>query len=282
MAEMKPISYQARDGSLIHGYLTLPPGGGSSNLPLIVNPHGGPWARDIRSFNREVQFLASRGYAVLQINFRGSTGYGRKWLEAGYGQWGLAMQDDITDGVNWAVAQGIADPRRVGIYGASYGGYATMAGLAFTPDLYRCGVNYVGVTDIELLLKTIPKGWEVVRAQLEVTTGDARKNRERLEATSPLVHADQIRAPVFFVYGNLDDRVNRKHATRLAGQLRKNHVPVEGMVRCDEGHGYRHWKNVVDLYTTMEKFLAEHLARAGKPDVKLGNPKVLEMPAKER
>ena len=280
MAEMKPISYRARDGSTIHGYLTLPPGKEPHGLPLIVNPHGGPWVRDSWGFRPEVQFLANRGYAVLQMNFRGSTGYGGKWLEAGYGQWGLAMQDDITDGVKWAINQGIADPKRIAIYGASYGGYATMAGLAFTPELYRCGINYVGVTDIELLLKTIPKGWEFVRAQLEVTTGNARKDRERLEATSPLLHADRIRAPVFFAYGELDDRVDMKHATRLASQLRKNHVPVEWMVRSDEGHGFRHWKNTVDLYRTMEKFLADHLAPGGTPTVNLGDPKVLEMPAK--
>lgn len=282
MAEMKPITYQARDGSTIHGYLTLPPGKEPHGLPLIVNPHGGPWVRDSWGFNREVQFLASRGYAVLQMNFRGSTGYGRKWLEAGYGQWGLAMQDDVTDGVKWAIDQGIADPRRIAIYGASYGGYATMAGLAFTPELYRCGINYVGVTDIELLLKTIPKGWETVRAQLEVTTGNAKTDRERLEATSPLLHADRVRAPVFFIYGELDDRVNMKHATRLASQLRKNHVPVEWMVRFDEGHGYRRWKNKVDLYRTMEKFLTEHLAPAGRPTVGVGTPRVLEMPAIEQ
>jgi dipeptidyl aminopeptidase/acylaminoacyl peptidase len=280
MAEMKPIQYQARDGMTIHGYLTLPMGKDAHNLPLIVNPHGGPWVRDEWGFNREVQFLASRGYAVLQMNFRGSTGYGGKLLTAGYGQWGLSMQDDITDGVRWTVAQGIADPKRIAIYGASYGGYATMAGLAFTPDLYRCGINYVGVTDIELLLKTIPEAWEATRAQLEAMTGNAKKDRERLRATSPLLNADKIRVPVFFAYGELDERVDMKHATKLASKLKANHIPIEWMVRTDEGHGYHHWKNKIEFYQTAERFLADNMS--GTAVVRVGDPKVLEMPAIEK
>jgi dipeptidyl aminopeptidase/acylaminoacyl peptidase len=282
MAEMKPIQYQARDGLTIHGYLTLPPGVDPHKLPLVVNPHGGPWYRDGWGFDPEVQFLASRGYAVLRMNFRGSTGYGRKWLEAGYGQWGLAMQDDITDGVHWAVSQGIADPRRIAIYGASYGGYATMAGLAFTPELYRCGINYVGVTDIELLLRTIPKAWESVRAQLEVTTGDVKRGRERLEGTSPLRNAHKIRVPVFFAYGELDDRVDMKHATRLAAVLRQNRIPIKWMTRPDEGHGYRHWDNKIAFYQTMEQFLADNLTPLRTPEVIGGDPKAPEMPAVEK
>lgn len=259
LAEMKPIEYQSRDGLTIHGYLTLPPGRDPKNLPVIINPHGGPWARDSWGYNPEIQFLASRGYAVLQMNFRGSTGYGRKFLEAGYGQWGLSMQDDITDGVKWLVDQGIADPKRIAIYGASYGGYATMAGLAFTPDLYRCGINYVGVTDIELLLRTIPKAWENSRAALEVMTGNAANQKEQLKATSPMRKADQIRVPVFFAYGELDDRVDLKHGTKLVAELRKNGVPVELMVKHDEGHGFRHWDNKIEFYTTMEKFLDQYM-----------------------
>jgi len=282
MGEMKPIQYQARDGMTIHGYLTLPAGKDPHNLPLIVNPHGGPWVRDVWGFNDEVQFLASRGYAVLQMNFRGSTGYGGKLLQAGYGQWGLAMQDDITDGVRWAVSQGIANPRRIAIYGASYGGYATMAGLAFTPELYRCGINYVGVTDIELLLKTIPEAWEATRAQMEAMTGNAKRDRERLRATSPLLNADKIRVPVFFAYGGLDDRVDMKHATKLASKLKDHHVPFEWMVRSDEGHGYRHWKNKIEFYQVAEKFLAENLAPSPTSNVIIGDPVVHELPAVEK
>jgi len=260
MSPVQPIQYQARDGLTIHGYLTLPAAGPAKNLPLIVHPHGGPWARDTGGFDPGVQFLASRGYAVLQMNFRGSTGYGRKLLEAGYGQWGLAMQDDITDGVRWAIAQGIADPHRIAIYGASYGGYATMAGLAFTPELYRCGVNYVGVTDIALLLRTMPDAWERARSQLEAMTGNAKRDRERLEATSPLRNVDKITAPVFFAYGRLDERVDIKHGTKMATALRKRGIPVVWMERDDEGHGYRRRENKEAFYAELEKFFAQYLA----------------------
>lgn len=274
LGEMRPITYTARDGLTIRGYLTIPPGVEPKDLPMIVNPHGGPWARDSWGFNEEVHFLASRGYAVLQINFRGSIGYGRKFKEAGYGQWGLKMQDDITDGVKWAVAEGIADPNRVAIYGASYGGYAAMAGMAFTPELYRCGVNYVGVTDIGLLLKTMPKSWELIRAQVELMTGNAKKDREQIEAASVTKHADQIRSPVFFAYGELDDRIDMRHATKLATQLRHNGVPVTWMTRANEGHGYRHWDNKIAFYTELEKFLAEYTKPAGQ----IGESRVIEMP----
>lgn len=259
MSVMRPISYQARDGRQIHGYLSLPANQEPRNLPLIVNPHGGPWVRDSWGFDAEVQFLTSRGYAVLRMNFRGSTGYGLKHLQSGYGQWGLAMQDDITDGVKWAIKEGIADPDRIAIYGASYGGYAAMAGLAFTPELYRCGINYVGVTDVTLLLRTVPRSWQLVMEQLETMTGERKRDRDRLEATSPLRNADRIRAPVFFAYGELDDRVDMKHGTKLAGILRRNGVPVEWLSRTDEGHGFYRWDNKIAFYRTMEKFLAEHL-----------------------
>ncbi|MDF9832576.1 dipeptidyl aminopeptidase/acylaminoacyl peptidase [Ereboglobus sp. PH5-5] len=259
MSEVRPISYTARDGMTIHGYLTLPAGKEPRNLPLIVNPHGGPWARDSWGFNYEIQFLASRGYAVLQMNFRGSTGYGGKLLEAGYGQWGLAMQDDITDGVKWVIDQGYADPKRIAIYGASYGGFATMAGLTFTPELYCCGINYVGVTDIALLLKTIPKHWEPAREELELKAGDILKDRERLKATSPLEHADKVRVPVFFAYGELDERVDVKHATRFVSKLRSRGIPVELMLKNNEGHGFVLQENNRDYYTTLERFLAKYM-----------------------
>jgi dipeptidyl aminopeptidase/acylaminoacyl peptidase len=259
LAEMRPISYQARDGLTIHGYLVVPPGREARNLPMVVNPHGGPWVRDSWGYDPEAQFLASRGYAVLRMNFRGSTGYGQRHLQAGYGQWGLAMQDDITDGVKWAIAAGIADPERIAIYGGSYGGYAAMAGLAFTPELYRCGINYVGVTDVALLQRTVPRAWESIMEQLEDMTGDRKRDRERLTASSPLENADRIRAPVFFAYGELDDRVDMRHGTRMAATLRRNGVPVEWMLRSDEGHGFYQWDNMIAFYRTMERFLAEHM-----------------------
>jgi len=282
LSEMRPISYKSRDGLVIHGYLTLPAGQPAKNLPLIVNPHGGPWVRDEWGYNFEVQYIASLGYAVLQMNYRGSTGYGKKFLEAGYGQWGLAMQDDITDGVKWAIAEGYADPSRIGIYGGSYGGYACMAGLAFTPELYRCGINYVGVTDISLLLKTIPESWERMREDLENKTGNAKLDRNRLDATSPLKNADRIKAPVFFVYGEQDERVDIKHGTRMAAALKHNGVPVEWMSRVDEGHGYRRPENKKAFYAQMGSFLAKYMGPGTLPgaQVIVGEPKVTEMPAK--
>lgn len=280
LSECRPIVYTARDGLTIHGYLTLPAGHDPKNLPLVVNPHGGPWVRDHWGFQDEVQFLASRGYAVLQMNFRGSTGYGRKHEEAGYNQWGLAMQDDITDGVKWAIAQGYADPKRIAIYGASYGGYACMAGLAFTPELYRCGINYVGVTDIALLQKTIPESWERMRADLENKTGNSKADRERLAETSPLKNVDRIRAPVFFAYGEQDERVDMKHGTRMYSSLKSRGIPVEWMSRVDEGHGYRRKENVHDLYRAMEAFLAKYMTKEPVATVTIGETKLLEMPAK--
>lgn len=259
MSEMRPITYTARDGLRIDGYLTLPVGREPRNLPLIVNPHGGPWVRDTWGYNPEVQFLASRGYAVLQMNFRGSTGYGRKHLTSGYGQWGLAMQDDITDGVKWAVEQGYADPQRVAIFGGSYGGYATMAGLTTTPELYRCGINYVGVTDIDLLLRTIPDAWESSREVLETMTGSKEERQARLERVSPLRNVDRIRAPLFLAYGELDERVDMKHVTRLVNELKKHGKPYELMVRSNEGHGFYKEENAKAFYLAIEKFLAEHL-----------------------
>ena len=172
MARVQPISYQSRDGLTIHGYLTLPAGRDPKNLACIVNPHGGPWARDGWGYNPEVQFLANRGFCVLQMNFRGSTGYGRRFWEAGFGQWGLKMQDDISDGVAWLVKQGIADPKRVGIYGASYGGYATLAGVAFTPDLYAAAVDYVGVSNLFTFMQTIPPYWKPMLAKMQDMVGD--------------------------------------------------------------------------------------------------------------
>jgi dipeptidyl aminopeptidase/acylaminoacyl peptidase len=182
MAAVKPISYQSRDGLTIHGYLTLPTGREPKNLACIINPHGGPWARDSWGYNAEVQFLANRGFCVLQMNFRGSTGYGRRFWEASFGQWGLKMQDDITDGVQWLIQQGIADPQRIGIYGGSYGGYATLAGITFTPDLYAAAVDYVGVSNLFTFLQTIPPYWKPMLAKMQDMVGDPVRDQQRLAA----------------------------------------------------------------------------------------------------
>lgn len=208
MTEMKPVSYKSRDGLTIQGYLTLPKGYEAKNLPVIINPHGGPWARDSWGFNPEVQFLANNGYAVLQMNFRGSTGFGKAFWEASFKQWGRTMQDDISDGVKWLVDQGIADPKRVGIYGGSYGGYATLAGLTLTPDLYAAGVDYVGVANMFTFMKTIPPYWEPFRQMFYEQVGDPVKDSLMLAEVSPVLLVDNIKAPLFIAQGANDPRVN--------------------------------------------------------------------------
>ena len=259
LAEMKTYSFESRDGMKMHGYLTLPNGSEGKNLPLIVNPHGGPWARDGYGYNPEHQFLANRGYAVLQVNFRGSVGFGREHLQSSFKQWGQAMQNDITDAVKWAVDQGIADPDRVCIYGASYGGYATMAGLTYTPDLYQCGINYVGVTDLPLLFKTAPNSWASGLEQMKMMVGDPKKEKEFLEEWSPSNHADKIRVPVFMAYGSQDPRVNIKHLRVMEDAMDDAGVKYESMVKKNEGHGFRREENRYDFYGRMESFLAENL-----------------------
>lgn len=259
MADMKPIKYQSRDGLTIHGYLTLPKGVEAVNLPVVVNPHGGPWARDHWGFNPTVQFLANRGYAVLQMNFRGSTGYGREFWEISFKKWGKEMQNDITDGVRWLIDQGIADSTRIGIYGGSYGGYATLAGLAFTPDLYAAGVDYVGVSNIFTLLETIPPYWEPMRAMFYEMVGDPEKDAELLKAASPLFHADQIKAPLFVAQGANDPRVKKAESDQIVEALKARGVDVPYMVKENEGHGFRNEENRFDFYGEMEKFLAKHL-----------------------
>jgi dipeptidyl aminopeptidase/acylaminoacyl peptidase len=265
MGFMKPVAYQARDGLTIHGYLTLPPGvREAKNLPVVINPHGGPWGRDSWGYNPEVQFLANRGLAVLQMNFRSSTGYGRAFWEAGFKQWGRAMQDDITDGVQWLIDQGIADPKRIGIYGASYGGYAVLAGLAFTPDLYACGVDYVGVSNIFTLLETLPPYWELGRQMMYEQIGDPVKDKELLRAVSPVFHADKIRAPLFVAQGANDPRVKKAESDQIVEALRKRGIDVEYMVKENEGHGFHNEENRFDFYRAMERFFAEHLgSRSG-------------------
>jgi dipeptidyl aminopeptidase/acylaminoacyl peptidase len=259
LAQMLPIQYKSRDGLTINGYLTLPPGKPAKNLPVVINPHGGPWARDVWRFNPEVQFLANRGYAVLQMNFRGSTGYGRKFWEASFKQWGKTMQDDVSDGVKHLVAEGIADPKRVCIYGGSYGGYATLAGLAFSPELYACGVDYVGVSNLFTFLKTIPPYWKPYLDMLHEMVGHPEKDKALLEATSPVMHADKMRAPLLVAQGAKDPRVNIDESNQIVAALKKKGVDVPYLVKENEGHGFSNEENRFEFYEAMEKFLARHL-----------------------
>jgi dipeptidyl aminopeptidase/acylaminoacyl peptidase len=259
MASMKPIRYTARDGLTIHGYLTLPKGREPKNLPVVVNPHGGPWARDVWRFDPEVQFLANRGIAVLQMNFRGSVGYGKAFWQAGFKQWGRGMQDDITDGVYWLIEHGIGDARCIGIYGASYGGYAVLAGLAFTPDLYACGIDYVGISNIFTLLETIPPYWELGRQMMYEMIGHPEKDRKLLRQVSPVFHADEIKAPLFVAQGANDPRVKKAESDQIVEALRKRGIDVLYMVKENEGHGFSNEENRFDFYRAMGEFLGKHL-----------------------
>ena len=262
LAPMKPVEYKSRDGLTIHAYLTLPLGREAKNLPVVINPHGGPWFRDTWGFNPEVQFLANRGYAVLQMNFRGSTGYGRKFWEASFKQWGQKMQDDITDGVQWLVKQGIADPKRIAIYGGSYGGYATLAGVTFTPDLYAAAVDYVGVANMFTFMKTIPPYWKPFLDMFHEMVGDPEKDKAMMEAVSPVMHADKIKTPLFIAQGAHDPRVNKAESDQMVEALKKRGVDVEYMVKDNEGHGFHNEENRFDFYGAMEKFLDKHLQPA--------------------
>jgi dipeptidyl aminopeptidase/acylaminoacyl peptidase len=262
LGRAKPITLKARDGLELHGYLTLPAAGPQRGLPLVLMPHGGPRGRDFGTFDPLVQLMASRGYGVLQVNFRGSVGYGLAFDKAGWREWGGKMQDDLTDAVRWSVSQGIADPSRICVFGASYGGYAAMMGLAATPELFRCGVDYVGVTDINLLLRTIPRAWETARAELNLQIGDPKADKDLLAARSPVNLAQNIRVPVLMAYGKRDPRVVFQHATRFEDALQRAKVPYELIVKTNEGHGYAKFENQVEFGTRLVEFLGKYIGPA--------------------
>lgn len=261
LCDMKPVSYQSRDGLTIHGYLTLPKGYEAKNLPVIINPHGGPWARDYWGFNSEVQFLANNGYAVLQMNFRGSTGFGKEFWQSSFKQWGRTMQDDITDGVKWLVDQGIADPKRVAIYGGSYGGYATLAGLTLTPDLYAAGVDYVGVSNMFTFMNTIPPYWKPMRDMFYEMVGNPESDSLLLAEVSPVFLVDKIKAPLFVAQGANDPRVNKAESDQIVQALKDRGIDVEYMVKDNEGHGFHNQENRFDFYRAMLAFLDKHLKK---------------------
>ncbi|MBK8681792.1 MAG: S9 family peptidase [Bacteroidetes bacterium] len=263
LQSMQAIEYSSRDGLKIHGYLTLP-ADTKLPVPVIVNPHGGPWARDEWHFQPDVQFLANRGFAVLQMNFRGSTGYGRAFLESSFKQWGKKMQDDITDGVHWLIDKGIADKNRIGIYGGSYGGYATLAGLAFTPDLYACGVDYVGVSNLFTFMKTIPPYWEPYLEMMYEMVGNPETDKTQFENTSPVFHADKIKVPLFIAQGAKDPRVVQAESDQMVEAMRNNGVEVKYMVKENEGHGFANEENRFEFYEAMEQFFTEHLLNTNK------------------
>jgi dipeptidyl aminopeptidase/acylaminoacyl peptidase len=261
LAEMRAVSYKSSDGLEIPAYLTLPRGVRAKNLPALVIPHGGPWGRDTWGYNQLAQFFANRGYAVLMPNFRASTGYGRKFLDAGNLEWGRKMQDDLTWGVKYMVAEGIADPKRVGILGGSYGGYATLAGVAFTPDMYAAAVDIVGPSNLITLLESIPPYWESIRKMFAMRMGDATTadGKALLAEESPLNAASHIKTPLLVAQGANDPRVNRREAEQIVIALRDRGFQVEYILAPDEGHGFARPINNLALFMASEKFLADHL-----------------------
>jgi dipeptidyl aminopeptidase/acylaminoacyl peptidase len=273
LAPMEAVRYESSDGLEIPAYLTLPKGVEAKGLPALIVPHGGPWVRDEWGYNALAQFFANRGYAVLMPNFRGSTGYGKKFLNAGNGEWGTKMQDDITWGVKYLVARGIADPKRIGILGGSYGGYVALAGVAFTPDLYRAAVDIVGPSNLLTLLSAIPPYWEAGRKIMyaRMADPDTPAGKKWMEDRSPLHSADKIKTPLMVVQGANDPRVNRREAEQIVIALRDRGFPVEYLLAPDEGHGFARPVNNLAMFMAVEKFLAAHLdgryQEGGTPEV---------------
>jgi dipeptidyl aminopeptidase/acylaminoacyl peptidase len=261
LASMTAVRYKSSDGLEIPAYLTLPKGVAAKNLPTVIFPHGGPWARDSWGYNSYAQFLANRGYAVLLPNFRGSTGYGKKFLDGGNNEWGQKMQDDLTFGAKYLVAQGIADPKHIGIMGGSYGGYATLAGVTFIPDLYAAAVDIVGPSNLITLLGSIPPYWEAGRQVFYQRMGNPNtsEGKAQLERQSPLNHAAKIKTPLLVIQGANDPRVNKREADQIVIALRDRNYPVEYLVAPDEGHGFARPINNLAMFATTEKFLAKYL-----------------------
>ena len=265
----RSVPLQSSDGLEISAYLTLPKGLPTKNLPLVVFPHGGPWGRDSYGYDTFAQYLSNRGYAVLQPNFRGSTGYGKKFLNAGNGEWGRKMQDDITWGVKALVTDGTVDAKRVGIAGGSYGGYATLAGVAFTPDVYAAAVAIVAPSNLITLLDAIPPYWEAARKQMYTRMADPTTpaGRALLVAESPLTQAKAIVTPLLVVQGKNDPRVNIRESNQIVAAVRDNGKPVEYLVAPDEGHGFARPINNLAMVTAMEEFLVKYLGGRVQTDV---------------
>lgn len=259
LAPMEPISFTSRDGLTIHGYATYPPGAGRTGLPVVLNVHGGPWARDQWGYNPEAQWLANRGYVCLQVNFRGSTGYGKDFLNAGDKEWGGKMQDDLTDAVNWAIDQGIADPERVAIYGASYGGYAALAGATFTPDLYCCAVPMMGPSNLITFIETIPPYWAPMIQSMYKRVGNPETEADFLISRSPLFKVDEITIPMLVAQGANDPRVKQAESEQIVHAMEVKGLEVNYILFEDEGHGFARPENRLRFYGEAEAFFANHL-----------------------
>ncbi len=265
LSAMEPVSYQARDGMGLHGYLTLPSGKKSAPGPAILFVHGGPWARDSWGLSPIVQWLANRGYAVMQINFRGSTGYGKTYLNSGNREWGEKMHTDLIDGKEWLVKQGIADPNKVAIMGGSYGGYAVLAGLTMTPEEFCCGVDIVGPSNLITLLQTFPPYWAPIMSEMELRVGKLETEQEFLKSRSPLFKADKIVKPLLIGHGANDPRVKQAESDQIVHAMREKNIPVEYLLFMDEGHGFARPQNKAIFYAAVEDFLSKYLGGRREP-----------------
>ena len=259
IARMEPISFTSRDGLTIEGYLTLPPGGSAGPMPIVLNVHGGPWVRDGWGYDPEAQWLANRGYASLQVNYRGSTGYGKAFLNAGNKEWGGRMHDDLVDAVEWAVKEGVADPERVAIFGGSYGGYAALAGATFTPDLFRCAVDIVGPSSLITLITSIPPYWKPLVSTFHERVGNPDTEEDFLKSRSPLFHVDRIRIPMLIAQGANDPRVKQAESEQIVAAMKEKGIDYEYLLFEDEGHGFVRPENRLKFYAAAERFLAKHL-----------------------
>ena len=259
LAKMEPFSFAARDGLTVHGYLTFPPGAGRELLPAVLNVHGGPWARDTWGMDPEAQWLANRGYLSVQVNFRGSTGYGKDFVNAGDREWGAKMHDDLLDAVGFIVDQGFADPGKVAIYGGSYGGYAALVGAAFTPDVFACAVDIVGPSNLKTLIESIPPYWAPMVAQFHTRVGNPETEEAFLWERSPLSRAADIRIPLLIAQGANDPRVKQAEAEQIVAALTENGIDHEYLLFPDEGHGFAKPENRLQFYAAAERFLSKHL-----------------------
>jgi len=259
LASMEPISFVSRDGLTVHGYITFPSGSDRKNLPMVLVVHGGPWARDSWGFNSEAQWLADRGYICLQVNYRGSVGYGKAFLNAGNREWGGRMHDDLVDAVEWAIGQGYADPDRVAIYGGSYGGYASLVGATFTPDLFRCAVAIVGPSNLVTFIRSIPPYWQPMIVQFHQRVGNPDTEEEFLKSRSPLHHVDRIRIPMLIAQGANDPRVKQAESEQIVAAMQSKGIDHEYLLFPDEGHGFVKPENRMRFYSAAERFLAQYL-----------------------
>ena len=269
LSETRPIRFSARDGLPINGYLTIPHGTNGRRLPMVLKVHGGPWERDFWGFEPDTQFLANRGYTVLEVNFRGSRGFGRAFMERGCNEVGRKMQDDLIDAVEWAVAEGYADERKIAIYGGSYGGYATLVAMTRTPRKFAAGIDVNGISDLALFINTLPPSLKRTRAKWIRCVGDPDDPNERKELLerSPITHSHRIQRPLLIIHGAKDPLVSKEHSDRLVDHLRENDMPVEYVVFEDEGHHIVKRRNSLKFARRLETFLAKHLGgRVRRPD----------------